>query len=343
MLQIAFGTRPELIKIQPLLKLLPEDKYSLLCVGQHTDLFPVEMPKSRHVRNIVINEKNGNNRLNNIVRSILEFPVVYDIFDDTDHVMIQGDTTTAFAVALAAFHAQISIIHLEAGLRTYQNEPYPEEFNRRAISLMTTIHLCPTFEDYENLIGENLNKNKSSVYVVGNTAMDNLVDYDDSDTTNNVVFITMHRRENHKFMDQWFTEINNLAKQNPRLKFVIPLHPNPNVTKCRHLLTNADVLLPLSHAECIEYIRHARMIITDSGGIQEEASWFHKPCIVCRQFTERKASLGAGGARLCRTPVDLKLRFNQARSQTNISTKKFYGRGHSAEAIIRILEDHNVI
>ena len=343
MLQIAFGTRPELIKIQPLLKLIPEDKYSLLCVGQHTDLFSVEMPKPKNIINIVINDNNGSNRLNNIVRSILEFPVVYNIFDKTNFVMVQGDTTTAFAVALAAFHAQIPVIHLEAGLRTYQNEPYPEEFNRRAISLMTKIHLCPTFEDRENLIEENLNTNKSSIYIVGNTAMDNLIDYPKLDTISNIVFITMHRRENHKLMANWFGNINYLAKQNPRLRFVIPLHPNPEVTKCRHLLTDVDVLLPLSHAECIEYIRHARMIITDSGGIQEEASWFHKPCIVCRQFTERKASLGSGGAILCQTPNDLMVRFKQSKCKMNISAKKCNGDGHTAETIVTICEHHNVI
>ena len=203
MILISFGTRPEYIKLKPVMDACTQHgkPYKVLYTGQHLDLLPQE---AISYVDIHLEIKNGPNRLDSIVASLMNQDMT---FFDASRVMVQGDTTSAFAVALAAFHRKIPVIHLEAGLRTYDNDnPYPEEFNRQAISRLAAVHLCPSQMDYNNLITE---KVQGSVHVVGNTVLDNLLGVETSYT--NKVLITMHRRENHANLDKWFTVFEKIA------------------------------------------------------------------------------------------------------------------------------------
>ena len=212
MMLICFGTRPEYIKIKPLLAVFDGHiNYTLLFTGQHTDLLK-NLPQNTRRLKII----DGPNRLDSIVQSILNQE---ELFEDITSVLVQGDTTSVFSLALAAFHRQIRVVHLEAGLRTYDKwNPYPEEFNRQAVSRIADIHLCPTELAAENLQREGIRDN---VFVSGNTVLDNIRDvcteYEDT------VVVTMHRRENHHWIDQWFREINSLAIKNPSLEFILPI------------------------------------------------------------------------------------------------------------------------
>ena len=204
MILVSFGTRPEWIKIKPVLDQM-EGKmpFKLLFTGQHEDLL-AKVDFKAEVTRLTI--KNGSNRLDSIIESVMNLD---EIFEGVDAVMVQGDTSSAFAVALAAFHRKIKVIHLEAGLRTYdKNQPYPEEFNRQAISRIADIHLCPTRISRRNLVNENV---EGVIRIVGNTVLDNLRDVQTEYT--NKIIVTMHRRENHHNMDEWFREIDKLAEE----------------------------------------------------------------------------------------------------------------------------------
>jgi len=281
MILVSFGTRPEWIKIKPILDAFDYSKvpYRVLFTGQHEDLI-------KNVQNcLALNIKPGDNRLDSIVASVLNNN---QIFHRITSVLVQGDTTSSFAVALAAFHRNKKIIHLEAGLRTYnKSHPYPEEFNRRSISAMADIHLCPTELTRQNLITENF---KDNIFVVGNSVLDNLINLKVSET--NKIIITLHRRENHDNIRLWFKEIEKIANHHHELDFFIPLHPNPNVAQHRDVFKKVRVIEPLQYEQFITEIAQCKMIITDSGGIQEEASFLGKHCLVCRDTTERPESLG---------------------------------------------------
>ena len=334
MILIAFGTRPEWIKIKPVVdKLRGRTPVGLLFTGQHTSLIDDSI-KDYDCETIQINDTRTN-RLDEIVRDVLlQFPQ----HDTIDSVMVQGDTTSAFAVALAAFHRQIPVIHLEAGLRTLdKHNPYPEEFNRTAISALASVHLCPTETAAKTLLKSNPN---DQIHVVGNTVLDHLVDV--TPTLGDFVFVTMHRRENHAMMKEWFGAINDLARQQKLdyggLGFILPIHPNPDVKKHSSLLKDVAVHPPLSHSDCIKYLSRCRFAITDSGGIQEEACFLKKKCIVCRKVTERVEGLD-DFAFLCKHPDELSSLFNKIKSSSSTLVDKPcpYGDGHSAEKIADIL------
>ena len=281
MILISFGTRPEFIKIKPLIdSFRGKIPFKLLFTGQHVDLLS---NIDDDIDKLVI--KDGPNRLDSIVSSVMNND---SIFENIDAVLVQGDTTSVFAVALAAFHRKIKIIHLEAGLRTFnKNHPYPEEFNRRAVSIMADIHLSPTELCTDNLLKEKVD---GKIFTVGNTVLDNLV-HIKPEYTNKIV-ITMHRRENHHIIPEWFSAFDKLAKDNPQYNFIIPLHPNPNVKKYKNLLKHVEVVEPMDYNNFIELLSKARLVITDSGGLQEESSFFNKKCIVCRETTERVEGMG---------------------------------------------------
>ena len=282
MMLISFGTRPEYVKIKPVINTIKGHiPYKLIFTGQHTDLLSnIDEP----VQKLTIAP--GENRLDSIVKSLMN--TTPDIFAEVTSVLVQGDTTSVFAVALGAFHRNIKIIHLEAGLRTYNKDhPYPEEFNRRAVSCMADIHLCPTQDAASNLKQERVD---GKSFVVGNTVLDHLVDIPTSYGKD--IVVTLHRRENHRIMKSWFLAVDEIAAAYPQYNFVLPIHPNPNVKKHQHLLKNVKVIDPLPHDEFIRLMANAHLIITDSGGLQEESSFLRKKCIVCREFTERIEGMG---------------------------------------------------
>ena len=331
MLLISFGTRPEWIKIKPVVDAI-EGKipFKILFTGQHTSLVEEYLKDT-----FVVNEiGSGDNRLDSIVCSLLNKD---NLFEGVSHVMVHGDTTSAFAVGLAAFHRNIPVIHLEAGLRTFDRQnPYPEEFNRTAISSLASIHLCPTQSAAENVIS--MVGADSQIFVTGNTVLDNLIGL--SPEIENKVLVTMHRRENHKRIKEWFRIINDLAIENPDLEFVLPLHPNPNVSKYRFQLKNVTVVDPLSYDDCLDFIRTCKVIITDSGGIQEESSFLKKKCIVCRKTSERAEGLGTF-AFMCPHPNMLKPAFDGIIQSGEFIVNEDcpYGDGKASERIVKVLKN----
>ena len=327
-LLICYGTRPEWIKVKPIIDKLKKSniEYKTLFTGQHKDL--VKENADYMLPGI---EDSGNNRLDTIVTEILFS--VGDIIDNYDYVLVQGDTTSVFSIALAAFHRNKKVIHLEAGLRTYDiGNPYPEEFNRTAVSRMTNIHLCPTQDSVNNLLNE---KVSGSIHLVGNTVLDNLVNIDTSYSNN--VIVTLHRRENHHQVDKYFNVINKLAENNPRLNFILPIHPNPNVYKHKDILEYVDVINPVPYDEMIKLLANCKIIISDSGGIQEEASFFNKKVIVCRETTERPESLGVHSF-LCSSPNKLEDMFYNILNNFEINEDCPYGDGYASDKILKILK-----
>lgn len=327
MISIVFGTRPEWIKIKPVIdKINDKIPYRLICTGQHTSLLD-ESIKNYKVEYLDI-ERNSSNRLNNIVTSVLDHSEY--ILNDANYVLVQGDTTSALAVALAAFHRQIPVIHLEAGLRSWDiNNPYPEEFNRIAISNIASIHLCPTIDNKHNLryVG-------GEKYVVGNTVLDSLVDIEP--TIENFVLITMHRRENLSIIDEWFKSIENIAIENSHLDFIFPMHINPHIQKYKNIFKAVKVIEPLTHDKFVDMLSKCSMVITDSGGIQEESAFLKKKIIVCRQTTERQEGEGIF-SHLCYDPNRLKEIFNSIKIKL-VNEPCPYGDGRASEKILRILE-----
>lgn len=332
MILIAYGTRPEKIKIDPLIKLLPREKYKTVFTGQHTNLLENCQFDYR------LEIENGENRLDSIIRSCLN---AKDIWNGITHVLVQGDTTSAFAIALSAFHRGIKVIHLEAGLRTYDvANPFPEEANRVMISRMAYMHLCPTVFNGGNLIREGADPMK--VYVVGNTGLDSIAHLKPRVTDDKKVLVTLHRRENHAKIDKWFEAIDALAAEYSDYDFVLPIHPNPNVKKHQAILKNVHVVEPMDRDMLLDFLVTCSLVITDSGGIQEECSFFNKTALVCRKVTERPESVG-----ITSFLVDinsLNVIFHERIKTLNPNEIDCpYGDGNSSKKIIEIFSDEKII
>jgi UDP-N-acetylglucosamine 2-epimerase (non-hydrolysing) len=324
------GTRPEWLKIKPILNVMNPNDYDLFFTGQHEDLLK-DLNFKYKVK--VINNKN---RLDDIISScMLNFPD-----ENYDYVLVQGDTGSALGCALAAHNRKIKLIHLEAGLRTYDlKNPYPEESYRQIISRISDINLCPTELSKKNLINE---KVSGKIYVVGNTVLDNLIDFKEKTEYSNNVLITLHRRENHEIMKEWFLKLNEIADTYKDLNFILPIHPNPNVQIYKNILNkNIKVIDPLSHNDLIDLLITCKFVITDSGGIQEEATFFNKKTIVCRITTERPEAIDTGHLFLCKTPNDLSNLVYITNQNYYINNECPYGDGHSSKKIIKILSNGN--
>ena len=326
---LCFGTRPEWLKIKPLIKLMDRSEYKLLFTGQHTDLLKdVEVDYQ-------INMSTTTNRLDSIISDcMLQFPN-----GDFRGVLVQGDTGSAFGCALAAFNRQMRIYYLEAGLRSGDlQHPYPEEGYRQMISRISNVNFAPTTLSAKNLITERV---QGGVYISGNSVLDNLVDFP-KPTMENIILITLHRRENHHWMDKWFEEIEKLAVEYPHYTFVLPIHPNPNVKKHRSILKNVTVVEPMEHTHMINTLIKSNLIITDSGGLQEEGSFFNKKVIVCRKTTERPEGIDTGHLHLCDSPEDFGELFGKLIENPYISENCPYGDGYTSEKVLKILRDEKL-
>ena len=321
-LLICFGTRPEWLKVKPLLKEI--DNYKLLFTGQHSDLLKDIKVDYR----IEIGDKT--NRLDQIISDcLMQFPE-----GDFD-VLVHGDTVSAFACALAAFSRKLKIIHLEAGLRSYDlKQPYPEEGYRQMISRIADINFPPTSISGQNLFNE---KTDGMSYVVGNSVLDNLIEYKDQCEYTDKVLVTLHRWENHHWMDEWFKELNEVAKKYSNLEFTIPLHHNPAVRKHKHLLTDVNIVPALPHNEMLELMSKCKFIISDSGGLQEEGAFLNKKVIVCRDVTERPEGIYTGHLILCKQPSDLMSVVDEINRNYIIKKDSPYGKGDTAKRVKRIL------
>lgn len=320
---MCFGTRPEWLKIKPLIKVL--DNYQLLFTGQHHDL----------LNNIKVDYRitisDSLSRLDRLITDCLhQFPE-----GDFDSVLVQGDTASAFACALGAFHRKKKIYYLEAGLRSYDLEhPYPEEGYRQMISRLADVNFCPTELSKKNLINE---KVKGQCFVTGNTILDGLLPYRKTCEYTNKILVTLHRRENHWQIDRWFEEINTLARLYPDLEFILPLHPNPEVQKHKHLLTRINIVEPLPHRQLLNILVKCKLVISDSGGLQEEGSFLNKKVIVCRETTERPEGIATDHLYICKSPEILGLLFAKLIRDYHVNSRCPYGDGTAAEKILKIV------
>ena len=302
--------------------------YKTLFTGQHKDISESEFDYSIDMVDL------SENRLNSIIKNCLSIPIEY--FDGVDYVIVQGDTSTALGISITAFHMGIKIIHLEAGLRTFDlKNPYPEEANRLLISKIANYHFCPTENNKLNLLNENIPNDK--IFVVGNTSLDNLVEHKLKCNYDNKILITLHRRENQKDIEAWFKSINSISEKFLDYEFILPIHPNPNIQKYKGILKNVEVVDPLNHESLLNILTKCKLVITDSGGIQEECSYFNKKCIVCRKKTERIESLGTNSF-LCESPDLLENIFNVHIKDYKINYDSPYGNGESSKMIVNIIK-----
>ena len=315
---LVFGTRPEAIKMCPLvleLKGRPEEFETVVCVtGQHREMLDQVLRAFRVTPDYDLAIMKDRQTLFDITVSILEKlrPVLEEVKPDV--VLVHGDTSTTFVTALCCFYLQIPVGHVEAGLRTYDiDSPYPEEFNREAVGTLARYNFAPTSRARDNLLREG--KDPASVFVTGNTAIDALKttvrrDYAhpelDWASGSRLVVITAHRRENlGEPMHQMFRAIRRILEEHPDVKAIYPIHMNPAVRQAAaEELSGCErihIIEPLEVLDFHNFLARSYMILTDSGGIQEEAPSLGKPVLVMRDTTERPEGVAAGTLRLVGT------------------------------------------
>jgi UDP-N-acetylglucosamine 2-epimerase (non-hydrolysing) len=282
---IIFGTRPEYLKLKSVIDEFSNRKinHTVIYVLQHEN---IEEDIDNSFKKLIICN-NIINRLSNIGSEILN--KLPELISDCTHILIQGDTATAFYGALVGFQLGKCVIHIEAGLRTYDlTKPFPEEGYRQMISRISNIHFTPHDDCVKLLEKENVN---GKIINVGNTILDLINSYNFECKMENIVIITFHRRENWNEVDNLLIGLNKLIKITPEIKYLWYLHPNPELqTKVKNNiknLSNIQLMNPCKHIEFVSYLSKCNFVITDSGGIQEEASFLGKHCIVLRCSTER--------------------------------------------------------
>jgi len=337
---IIFGTRPEYLKVKPLLDVFNKESIPFLVihVKQHTSL-EIEESSGENYRQILLDDNTEISRLNGLGSSLLR--KIEPSLRECKSILVQGDTSTVFFSALSAFHLKMPIFHLEAGLRTYDLEnPFPEEAYRSMLSRIATYHLCPDISASENLHKESLTKN---IFIVGNTILDLVRSYGFTPTLGNTVLVTIHRRENWDNLSFIAESIYNLAERYKNYTFVWVQHMNPSLQAMvnqvfdrRTPLDNISRILPADHRSLCKYISESYCIITDSGGIQEEASFLGKTCFVIRKLTERN-SIPSDYIKLIHPPSELLGAF-QTTNITMLPPCHVYGDGYSCDNIASIVK-----
>jgi len=347
MILVALGTRPELLKIEPLLKYWKSigfEDWKIWLTCQHEELcrslkndweFSNKVNSSYRIDDF-------DNRLDDITISIVGSSRFALDRNRPTALLVQGDTASAYACALAAFHRKIPIIHLEAGLRSYDNDnPYPEEFYRRSISMMANVNLCPTEDNKLSLIEERV---PGSKFVVGNTILDSIAHIKKSHTPKNYILCTLHRRENLDQIKEWFDVLEALAEKSRGFEFILPIHKNPEIYKYKESFKYVKCVEPLNHDEFIDILKDSACIISDSGGVAEEASWFGKNIFLCRKFTERPEA--SNFYVFCPTPKDLLDNFtNEIKMHYpfNRTGECPFGDGKASEKITNVLKELKII
>ncbi|RKJ20067.1 UDP-N-acetylglucosamine 2-epimerase (non-hydrolyzing) [bacterium D16-50] len=359
-IMIVFGTRPEAIKMCPLVKELKARNtlQTIVCVtGQHRQMldqvleafqvspdYDLSIMKERQtlfdVTGMILNG----------IRKVLEQ-------NKPDVVLVHGDTTTTFAAALACFYLQIPVGHVEAGLRTYDiYSPYPEEFNRQAVSIIAKYNFAPTEWSKRNLLAEG--KNAETIFVTGNTAIDALKttvrkDYCHPELDwargSRLILITAHRRENlGEPMRHMFCAIRRVCDEHADIKAIYPIHMNPAVRETANAVLGGDdrihIIEPLEVMDFHNFLARAYLVLTDSGGIQEEAPSLGKPVLVMRDTTERPEGVDAGTLKLVGTDEEtiyqsFKLLLeNETEYQKMSQASNPYGDGYASVRIADVLE-----
>ena len=357
---VVFGTRPEAIKMCPLVKeLKSRDKIdTVVCVtGQHREMLDQVLKAFDVVPNYDLSIMKKKQTLFDVTINILD--KMRDVLEEVkpDVVLVHGDTSTTFVTSLACFYMQIPVGHVEAGLRTYDiYSPYPEEFNRQAVGIMARYNFAPTEKSKENLIKEG--KDPSTIYVTGNTVIDALKTTVREDYTHEklewaadsrLIMITAHRRENLGGpMRNMFRAIKRIIDENPDTKAIYPIHMNPVVREAANeILRDCDrirIIEPLDVLDFHNFLARSYLILTDSGGIQEEAPSLGKPVLVMRDTTERPEGIAAGTLKLVGTDEEViyntfKLLLKDKDEYEKMSkASNPYGDGFASRRIADILE-----
>ena len=357
---LVFGTRPEAIKMCPLVNELKKRKgiKTIVCVtGQHRQMLDQVLEAFGVVPDYDLSIMKDKQTLFDITTNILER--IKSVLEEVapDVVLVHGDTSTTFVTALACFYLQIPVGHVEAGLRTYNiYSPFPEEFNRQAVGIIAKYNFAPTELSKNNLIKEG--KNPESIFVTGNTAIDALkttvrADYQHPELSwaegSRLITITAHRRENlGEPMHHMFRAIRRIMDEHPDVKAIYPIHMNPVVRKAAsEELGGCDrihIIDPLEVLDFHNFLARSYLILTDSGGIQEEAPSLGKPVLVMRDTTERPEGIAAGTLKRVGTDEVViyknfkELLENKEAYEKMSKASNPYGDGHASERIADILE-----
>ncbi|WP_313126485.1 non-hydrolyzing UDP-N-acetylglucosamine 2-epimerase [Proteiniclasticum ruminis] len=358
---VVFGTRPEAIKMCPLVKELKtrEKLNTVVCVtGQHRQMLDQVLTAFDVVPDFDLSIMKAKQTLFDVTINILERMKVVLEEVKPDVVLVHGDTSTTFVAALACFYLQIPVGHVEAGLRTYNiYSPYPEEFNRQAVGIVSNFNFAPTEMSKENLLKEG--KNPDTIYITGNTAIDALTTTVRDDYTHKhlewasdsrLIMITAHRRENlGEPMRNMFRAIKRIIDETADIKAIYPIHMNPVVREAaQEILGETDrirIIEPLEVLDFHNFLSRSHLILTDSGGIQEEAPSLGKPVLVMRDTTERPEGITAGTLKLVGTDEEVIYKtFKQLLEDQNeydrmSKASNPYGDGLASKRIADILEE----
>ncbi|GMM66432.1 non-hydrolyzing UDP-N-acetylglucosamine 2-epimerase [Clostridium butyricum] len=356
-----FGTRPEGIKMCPLIKKIQSDNRfkSIVCnTAQHREMLDEVLEIFDVKAEYDLNLMQPNQTLVDISANVLKG--VSHVIDDCkpDIVLVHGDTSTTFNSALAAFYKKVPVGHVEAGLRSYDiYSPFPEELNRKLTGNIATLHFAPTKTNKENLVKEQVNKER--IFVTGNTVIDALlsvinlnivfkqnilndIDYDNKD----IILLTTHRRENWgEPMKNIFLSIIKLLKENNKIEVIFPMHKNPMIRELAHKYFDdfndrVHLIEPLEYVEFANLMSKVKLIMTDSGGIQEEAPTLGKPVLVLRTETERPEAVEAGTIKLVGIKTEtiykeaINLLNNSIEYNKMAKASNPYGDGNTCERIL---------
>lgn len=357
---LVFGTRPEAIKMCPLVNELKtrQSIETIVCVtGQHRQMLDQVLEAFNVVPNYDLSIMKDRQTLFDVTTNILKSIKEVLEKEKPDVVLVHGDTSTTFVTALACFYLQIPVGHVEAGLRTYNiYSPYPEEFNRQAVSIISRFNFAPTELAKQNLLKEGRQEDK--IYVTGNTAIDALkttvkADYYHPELEwakdSRLIMITAHRRENlGEPMENMFRAIRRVMDEHHDVKAIYPIHMNPLVREIANKILGKDdrihIIEPLEVLDFHNFLDRSYMILTDSGGIQEEAPSLGKPVLVMRDTTERPEGIKAGTLKLVGTTEkviyeNFNLLLDNREEYLKMSNASNpYGDGHASERIADILE-----
>ncbi len=357
---LVFGTRPEAIKMCPLVNELKKRKKieTVVCVtGQHRQMLDQVLEAFNVVPNYDLSIMKEKQTLFDITTNILN--KIREVLEKEkpDVVLVHGDTSTTFVTALACYYLQIPVGHVEAGLRTYDiYSPYPEEFNRQGVSIIAKYNFAPTELSKKNLINEG--KSEKNIYVTGNTAIDALKTTVKKDYKNAIlewasdsrlIILTAHRRENlGEPLKHMFKAIKRIVEEFPDIKVIYPIHMNPVVRETANEILGNDsrirIIEPLEVLDFHNFLARAYLILTDSGGIQEEAPSLGKPVLVMRDTTERPEGIKAGTLKLVGTQEETiykefkNLLTNKEEYSKMATASNPYGDGTACIKIANILE-----
>jgi UDP-N-acetylglucosamine 2-epimerase (non-hydrolysing) len=365
-----FGTRPEAIKLAPVIQILVKDeriRSTIVVTAQHREMLDQVLDLFNIHPDYDFNLMRDDQDLAYLTTSIFTHlnPLLEE--NNPDWLIIQGDTTTVMSAALAAFYHHIRIGHVEAGLRTGdKRQPFPEEINRRIASVIADLHFAPTNWARDNLLNEGISG--KNIHVTGNTIIDALNQISSLPMPEDIlrllneknvlsgrkklIVITAHRRENFgEPIRNICSAVESIAgKYSSRIEVVFPVHPNPNIQKpVREILKdipNITLLPSMNYLSLVHLLRKSHLILTDSGGIQEEATGLGKPCLVLRKVTERPEGINAGALKLVGVDTEAisnetsRLLENDSEYQAMIPTSNPYGMGDAASKIVELLIEH---